>query len=214
MKSSPRPTAAPVLAGLGLACLLLAGTAHAQATAATGDAYAHLVAQAEAANPATDFRALRFAWLDSAERRTAPDPAAAQKALHDAASRTDNAAVRDAAQRVIAAHYTDLEAHMMRRLACVALKDDACATHEHFVEFGLLKSILDSGDGKAAATAWHVASIDEEYFVMQIAQVSLKQQALVMQNGRAFDHLTVTTADGTDKAMWFDITDFFSNALG
>ena len=214
MKSSSRPVAVLGLASLALACLLLGGTARAQAPAVGGDAYSHLVAQSEAADPGTDFRALRFAWLDSAAHRTASDPSAAQKAMHDAAGRTDNAAVRSAAERVIAAHYTDLEAHMMRRLACVALKDDACATHEHFVEFGMLKSILDSGDGKTPDTAWHVASIEEEYFVMQIAQVSLKQQALVSQNGRAFDHLTVTTADGTDKAMWFDITDFFGKELG
>jgi hypothetical protein len=208
MQSSPRPFAA-----LGLACLVLAGAARAQAPAA-GDAYARLVAQAEAGDPGADFRALRFAWLDSAERRAAPDPSAARKAMHDAATAADNPKVRDAAERVIAARYTDLEAHMMRRLACLALQDGGCADHERFVEFGMLKSILDSGDGKSAATAWHVASIDEEYFVMSIARATLKQQALVSQDGRTFDHLTVTTADGTDKAMWFDITDFFGKELG
>ena len=207
MPSSPRFIA------LALAGLCLAAAARAQ-TPAPADPYAGLVAQAEAGDPKTDFRALRFAWLDSAARRSAADPSAAQKTMHDAAVAADNVKVRAAAERVIAAHYTDLEAHMMRRLACVALDDGKCADHERFVEFGMLRSILDSGDGKTPATAWHVASIEEEYFVMQIAQVKLKQQALVTQNGRTYDHLTVTTADGAEKAMWFDITDFFGKALG
>ncbi|HWE45867.1 MAG TPA: DUF4919 domain-containing protein [Caulobacteraceae bacterium] len=212
MSSSPRRLAVVVPACLVLAGLAPAHVAHAQA-AGTGDSYAGLVARAEAGDPSTDFRALRFAWLDSAEHRSAP-PAGAEKAMRDAAAAADNAKVRDAAEQVISARYVDLEAHMMRRLACVALQESECAEHEHFVEFGLLKSILDSGDGKTAASAWHVASIDEEYFVMHIAQVTLKQQALIQQNGRTYDQLTVTDAKGADKAMWFDITDFFGKALG
>jgi hypothetical protein len=210
MRASPRLIAAASLAGL-----IFAGSALAAPPPAGGaDAYPSLVARAEAGDPATDFRALRFAWLDSAARHSAPDTTAARTAMHAAAAASDNPRVRAAAERLIAAHYTDLEAHMMLRLACVALGDDTCAEHQRFVEFGMLKSILDSGDGKTPATAWHVASIEEEYFVMQIAQAKLKQQALVSQNGRTFDHLTVTAADGTEKAMWFDITDFFGKEFG
>ena len=210
MRSSPRLIAAMSAAGL----ILAGAAAHAAAPAAQGDAYPKLVAKAEAGDPATDFRALRFAWLDSAARHTAADPTEARTAMHAAAAVPDNAKVRAEAERIIAGRYTDVEAHMMLRLACVGLQDEKCAEHEHFVEFGMLKSILDSGDGKTAATAWHVASIEEEYFVMQLAQATLKQQALVTERGRTYDHLTVQTENGEEKAMWFDITDFFGKGLG
>ena len=215
MPSSPRRFAAlfpagPLLALLAAGCLSVTGAqAQTQAqTAGSPDPYGRLVAQAEAEDQSTDFRALRLAWLDSPLHRAAP-PSNAEKAMRDAAAAADNVKVREAAEQVIAARYTDLEAHMMRRLACVAMQDGECAEHERFVEFGMLKSILDSGDGKAAGSAWHVTSIDEEYFVMHLAQVKLKQHALVQQNGRTYDFLTVTTAQGVDKPMWFDITDFF-----
>jgi hypothetical protein len=179
-----------------------------------GDAFSKLTAQAEAGDPRTDFRALRFAWLDSAARKRSGDIAARSDVMWKAAEAKDHAKVKSAAEAVISIQYSDLDSHMLRREACTALKDEACADHEHFIEFGLIKSILDSGDGKAPATAWHVASVAEEYFVMRIAQVQPKQQDLVEQNGRTYDHLTVATADGQEKSMWFDITDFFKKELG
>ena len=171
-----------------------------------GDPYSALVARAEADDATVDFKAMRFAWLDSAARKREPDLSVATKAMWEAARANDAAAARAAAEKIIAAHYTDFEAHKFRRQSCVLLKDTACSDHEHFVEFGLLNSIVKGGDGKTPETAWVVAEISEEYAMMRILQVQLKLQSLINRNGRTYDEMTVVGEDGKEQALWFDIS--------
>ena len=94
--------------------------------------------------------------------------------------------------KIIAAHYTDIIAHKFRRQACTVLKDQACSDHEHFVEFGLLDSILKTGDGKTPETAMLVADVSEEYVVIGLGGQRPGGQALVNRNGKVYDQMTVT----------------------
>ncbi len=82
------------------------------------------------------------------------------------------------------------------------------------MEFGLLSSITSTGDGKTPETAWHVSSVEEEYFVMRMIGVKPGRQSLVNRNGRIFDALEVVDGKGVSRTLWFDITDFFSKELG
>ncbi len=201
--------------GLWVAIALIGGLAAASGPALAadfapaprdGDAYSALVGRAEAGDTTVDFKALRFAWLDSAARKREPDTEPTTKAMWQTAQANDDAGVRANAEKLIAWRYSDIDAHKFRRQACIQLKDTSCSEHEHFVEFGLINSIVHPGDGKSAATAWVVADVHEEYVVMSLGGWRLKEQALINQGGHAYDRMSVVTEDGHDATLWFDVT--------
>ncbi len=132
-----------------------------------GDEYSALAARAAAQDQGVDFRALRFAWLKSAaHKHQATSEIDLRGAIFAAVKAGDGQGVRAAAVKMISAIYVNLYGHKFLRQACAILHDDACAAQEHFVEFGLLLSILKSGDGKTCATGWEVVSVGEEYFII------------------------------------------------
>ena len=87
--------------------------------------------------------------------------------LFAAVPTNDAEKIAAAARRILSVIYIDMDAQKLLRQACTILKDQACADRHHFVEFGLLKSIVTSGDGKSCETGWQAVSIDEEYFVLR-----------------------------------------------
>jgi hypothetical protein len=169
-----------------------------------GDEYAKLVAQAASSDASVDFRALRLAYLSSAARKNSEDPRGLRKPLFEAVQSGDDLQIRAAAEKLITASYIDMFGHKFLRQACEHLHDDACAKEEHFVEFGLLKSIVGSGDGKTCPTGWEVVTVDEEYFVLSMLSVAPKSQALI--NGPpACDALETTGQSGETQTYFFRI---------
>jgi hypothetical protein len=69
----------------------------------------------------------------------------------------------------------------------------------------IVKSIMDSGDGKSAQTAWFTVDPSEEYFVINVVLgAQPKGQALVQQDGHAFDKMTVVDDKGAEHVLWFN----------
>lgn len=67
------------------------------------------------------------------------------------------------------------------------------------------KSIMDSGDGGSAETAWFTVSLSETVFFMTEALgAQIKAQELVHVNGHAFDKLTVLDRQGNTRIVWFN----------
>jgi hypothetical protein len=95
----------------------------------------------------------------------------------------------------------DAKVHLM--LAGLLLK--AGDTEGHFYHrlmyYGLTTSIVASGDGKTAKTAYKVISIDEEYTVMnhigaKLTSQTLKDSCDVMQ----------VEIEGTPRTLYFDVS--------
>ena len=176
---------------------------------ADGDSYSALVAKAAAHDASVDFRALRFAYLDSKAFEGAgkqfETADTLRRAMFAAARSGDDAAVRANAEKILSIDYTDLWAHKLLRQSCAALKDDACAELHHFVEFGLLDSIIHSGDGKTCATGWEAVQISEEYFVLGMMGVHFEQQSLVNAGGHNCDAMQGTDDKGAGVTTYFNI---------
>ncbi len=170
---------------------------------ADGDLYSKLVARAEADDRTVDFRALRFAWLDSAARLRAHRTTINElsRDMMQAAKDRSTSAVRNTAEKILSIDYTYMAAHKFRRQSCHVLGDTLCEDHEEFVEFGLLKSITRGKDGKSPATAWEVASIHEEYFIMSMAGLKVQNQQLE----GTFDKFVVTDETGATREVFFNI---------
>jgi hypothetical protein len=173
-----------------------------------GDEYSRLVAQAAAQDPSTDFRALRFAWLDSKARERhhelslKPD---VDKLLQAAGSKNYSDA-RDRAVALLSQQYVSLAGQVFLLISCGEMNDKACAGQAEFVSRGLVQSILKSGDGKTCDTGWEVAMIEEEYSLLHIKSVEFKQQALIMgkEGGHSCDAMTVSE-NGKDVTYFFTI---------
>jgi hypothetical protein len=178
------------------------------------DVFSKLAIRAEADDQSVDFRAMRLAWLDSAQRRTAPDLDPLRQKLNAAVQARQTDRIRDIARQIASADYIDLVAHFQLRQACIHLDDKACADHEHFVEFGLLDSITQNRNGTAIETAWPVVSIDEEDFILGMIGAVLRQQSLLQRNGRAYDAMEVSMPNGSDVTFYFDVTAFYGRELG
>lgn len=79
---------------------------------------------------------------------------------------------------------------------------------------GLLQSILASGDGKTAATAWVVIEISEEYALLDHLGFKKDSQALINESGKMYDRFAVKDAAGKSSEVYFDITPFFGKNDG
>lgn len=171
-----------------------------------GDDYSELVARAVAHDKSVDFRALRFAYLKSAARKNSKaDLDALKKALFDASKSGDDQKVSDAAVKLLSENYTDLWGHKFLRQACAKLHDDQCAEQGHFVEFGLLNSIMSSGDGKTCDTGWEVSAVAEEYFIIGMMGDTPSEQSLISGKNGSCDLLHVKDENGKFQDYYFRI---------
>jgi hypothetical protein len=159
------------------------------------DEYAKLAAQAAAHDGGVDFHALRFTYLKSAARHRDAGFHDLKERMLAAAKAGDNAAVRSAAEGLLSIKYADVAGQAFLSRACEQLRDRACAGQADFVAHGLIKSIMDSGDGKTFKSGWEVASVDEEYFVLNLLGAMPKKQALVM-GSPSCDVLEASDKDG------------------
>jgi hypothetical protein len=110
------------------------------------------------------------------------------------------------AREILELSYVDLDAQKARRQACAVLHDEPCAERGRRIELGMLKSLVQSGDGKSCATGWKVVTVDEEYFVMRMVEARPKEQSLVSEAGYECDAMLVDR-DGRRQTMYFDVTE-------
>lgn len=175
-----------------------------------GDAYSAMVTRAQSGDAGVDFLALRRAYLGSAASERAAKARAEIDQLREAVQAgvkaNDPQAVREAAVAILGLQYIDLDSHKYLRQSCAIIGDETCASRHHFVEFGLLKSILASGDGRSCAAAWNVVTIEEEYFILNMRGYRLKKQQIYREVGKVCDRLDVVDEDGKERTVYFDVT--------
>jgi Domain of unknown function (DUF4919) len=107
--------------------------------------------------------------------------------------------------KLLSANYIDLYGHKFLRQACAKLHDDGCAAQGHFVEFGLLNSIMASGDGKTCDTGWEVVAIGEEYFIIGMMGDTPSEQSLIQGKNGTCDLLHVRDKNGKFQDYYFRI---------
>jgi hypothetical protein len=127
--------------------------------------YRTLVQRVQGGDFTIDFRALRLACMKSAEcepRGTTTDLRAMSRADND----HQFANLVEIAERLISQGFVNIEAHAECVKAYEAVHDAVKSKFHLDVTTALMRSILDSGDGKAKETAFEVISTREEYFTL------------------------------------------------
>ncbi|MDA3819672.1 MAG: DUF4919 domain-containing protein [Candidatus Delongbacteria bacterium] len=74
----------------------------------------------------------------------------------------------------------------------------------------LIKSILQSGDGTSAASAYIIINVSEEYRVIEYLDMKMQSQKLITKNGHYFDLMDVKDSTGNKSSVYFNIDIPFS----
>lgn len=182
--------------------LLAPGAAH---PAPAQPSYESLLEKARRGDPGLDFTALRMASADRLAKSSATDPGLRKK-MFDALHHDQWAAVIETGNQVLAQNYLDIDAHMFVAHAYEKSHEPEKAAPHRTMGNGLMKSILDSGNGRSFETAFVVISVDEEYSVLRHYRLASGKQDLVTAGGHSYDVLTAQTGDTHEEAtVYFNI---------
>lgn len=177
--------------------------------------YEELLAVAKANPETADFMALRMAYADSDQYDPYHRDAEAQKAFQDAWNRQDFDTALISLKRLLDGYYLGIEVHFMAATVYRELGKESQAIFHREFGAGLVKSILQSGDGLSFETAFVVLDIREEYAVVNALALQSRGQSLVEHEGSHFDILGIQKP-GEDVAldMYFNIDQFFGRSGG
>ncbi len=107
-------------------------------------------------------------------------------------------------QEIIQHNIANGDGHFLAMVALKHLEKQEEAAKEKLIVDQIVQSIMSSGDGKTADTAWFTVSTSEEYFVIRILGLRPKSQALVKNGTYSFDKMTVVGEDGKETTLWFN----------
>lgn len=173
------------------------------------DKYSHIVKQLESGQADIDYKDFRESFIESKQfvsgQRMIFD--SLQKVMYTLMDANDYKAIIKVTKQMLSIDYTSMMAHKILRQAYKATGDTANARKYHDIEFGLLRSILHTGDRKTCGTGWHVIQIEEEYFILDMLGAKLQKQVLDNTDGLC-DEMHVKTDDGK-KVYYFEVSKVF-----
>ena len=177
-----------------------------------GGAYSDVVRTLEAGETKINYRQFRESFLASEQFRARGARAAeldsARKRMHEMMKVSNYPEIIEAAKTIASIDYTDMEAHKILQQTYKILGDAPNQKKHHDIEFGLLNSIVKSGDGKTCQTAWPVIQVTEEYFILEMLGAKLLKQS-VDETGGLCDKMEVETDRGK-QVFYFDVRKVFS----
>lgn len=173
-------------------------------------AFQDLVAKAEAGET-VDFTALRHAFVqwdayDGYGREVRPMFNESWPAFRA----KDCAKVEAVAAKMLKLDYTNSTVHIIRGECLKMTGDEAGAAREKAIGQGLFDSLIHSGNGRAADTAFEVVTMSEETLVLTLLGIEEAKQSLVENGGRQFDVIVgKDEKTGEEKTVWFNVDALF-----
>lgn len=185
-----------MIAGLPLSALDDPKVAHAK--------YDELAAKVNGGDLNVDWKALRLA-ARVGEVYGDYDPYDAAKRAQASFDKGDYEGTLRIARETIRHNVADGVAHIAAWSCLKQLGRKPEADQEWNILQALLQSILKSGDGKNAKTAWFVVGLREEFFTLGALQAQSKEEHSVKQDGHYYSRIVVTDDSGKDAVVWFNI---------
>jgi uncharacterized protein DUF4919 len=176
--------------------------------------YSALLARVKGGDLSIDFKQLRVSWMESPERHAAKDTSEQEKAMGAAMRDGDfKKAIRNA-DVVLDSEFVNLDAHLVEGRAYKELHDDKKAEFHRAVLDGLLRSIMDSGDGKSAKTAFVVITVHEEYIILSVLGLMPSEQSVQHTGGHSYDVLKAKKRDSNETVtLYFNVDIPFKHYL-
>ena len=155
-------------------------------------AYNELVAKIKGGDTSIDFKALRIAFTHTKNYSPYGGDRDGQKILFAAIDKKNYKDAVKKAEELLKDDYVDMDAHVGASLAYRGLGENDKADIHKNIYLGLVNSIIKSGDGKTASTAYVVISTHEEYITLRALGLASGDQSLQHLDGHTFDVLTAT----------------------
>ncbi|MFO7790052.1 MAG: DUF4919 domain-containing protein [Bacteroidales bacterium] len=151
-----------------------------------------------------DYQALRMAHAGTSDYQPYSD----NETLSKIKKLLDNEKYVVASEVVKTVYHSLFHVPMYHFYAYVAWRengDDKMASIHSVYFKKLIDSILESGDGKSAETAYIVINVTEEYRTLEYLDLEMEKQSLVKENGRHYDVMEVRDTLGNKKSVYFNI---------
>jgi hypothetical protein len=108
-------------------------------------------------------------------------------------------------QTVIDRNMANGEGHLLAMTVLEKMDRNEEAKKQEAILNAIGKSIMESGDGASAETAWFtVAPSETVFFMTEALGAQIKGQELVHMKGHAYDKLTVLDRQGKKRIVWFN----------
>jgi hypothetical protein len=173
------------------------------------DKYSKYVAQLEGGDLDIDYTDFRHSFLESTQYgKKGEDYDKLKKKVYEAINNKKYEKVIDLCKGMLSIDYTSMFAHKYLQQSAKILGDTLQQKKYHDIEFGLLNSIVKSGDGRTCETGWHVTQIEEEYFILQMVGAELRSQSVAQGGKNACDKMVVKTEKG-EVTYYFEANKVF-----
>jgi len=198
----------PFTALLAFPATLALGRAGQSATSSppTTASYDQVVKKLQGGDLSVDFADLRMKYAASPQYE--PEEGSAEaKDMYGKLNAKDYEGALKAANAVLEKQYVNIDAHVVASAAYEGLRDDAAAKLHHDIVVGLVRSVLDSGQGTSTATAYKVISVGEEYALMRVLGFRPGKQSYLHEGKRSYDEMEmVNLKDNSTMTRYFDVT--------
>jgi hypothetical protein len=175
------------------------------------DKYSNYITQLEQGETNIDYQDFRFSFLESKQFVIAKQNTIKLKELEaelfGEMEKENFTKIIDIAIRMLNIDYTSLIAHKALRQTYEYIGDTNNAAKYKTIQFGLLKSIVQKGDGKSCATGWPVIQISEEYFILKMLEADVVEQSIYNTDG-VCDKFVVKV-NNEQRTYFFEITKVF-----
>jgi len=174
------------------------------------DKYSAYVKSLEEGNLDIDYADFRQSFIDSKQF-------ALKGTKYDSLKREISVAIKErnynkvieVTKAMLSIDYTSMYAHKFLQQTYKIQGDTINRNKYHDIEFGLLNSIMKSGDGKSCETGWHVTQIEEEYFILYILGGTFKSQSISSSSKNMCDKMVVRMENGEEETFFFEANKVF-----
>ena len=171
------------------------------------DNYCNTIELLESGKTDIDYKVFRESFLESKQFEIALNKSNElrdlKKVMYDLMSEKQYDKIISITKKILSIDYTNIRAHKILRQTYKIKGDSINAKKYKTIQFGLLKSIVNNGDGKSCETAWQVIQISEEYFILDMLDAKFEKQSIDYSGGIC-DKMEVLI-DNKKKIYFFNI---------
>ena len=162
------------------------------------DTYCHTIAKLESGETEIDYLKFRESFLESQQHSVASDKSTElielKKKMYEQMRNSELDEIIITTKKMLSIDYTNMKAHKILRQTYEYTGDTTNARKYKAIQFGLLNSIIDNGDGRSCESAWPVIAVSEEYFILEMLDARLLSQS-INEDGGICDEMKVNMED-------------------
>lgn len=173
------------------------------------DDFSNNVRTLEGGNTEIDYKSFRESFIKSKQFKIASEKSTKfsrlEQEMYKQMSESAYDKVISITKKMLSIDYTSMKAHKILRQTYDIIGDTVNAKKYKKIQFGLLMSIVNSGDGKSCKNGWSVIQVSEEYFILEMLGVKLSKQSLDNDSGIC-DRMEVIDENGEKKVYYFEVS--------